>query len=178
MSNVLPHSQLLHGEQQLGRPYLTQSLVLWKIDPFREPGRLLLSSMAASCIIWLGKGGRTKPGPLFIPFCRSMAACEQCCLVPPCNCLQACRVVGVSGSQCSTCDIGPKSASIMPGGMPIIPGIAPGGNMPGNMPILPICGPKPSITLNCAGSDATSTSKAAAEIHEIGNPTTVPGGWH
>ena len=46
--------------------YLTQSLVLWKIEPFSDPGLLLLSSMA-SWFICPGKGGLWKAGPRPMP---------------------------------------------------------------------------------------------------------------
>lgn len=35
------------AEKRSRKAYLTQSLVLWKIEPFKDPGRLLLSSIAS-----------------------------------------------------------------------------------------------------------------------------------
>ena len=46
-----------------------------------------------------------------------------------------------------TCEKEPKSGSIMPGGICIIPGIPPGRNIPG-IPI-PMWGPKPSMAERC-----------------------------
>ena len=64
--------------------YLTHSLVLWKIDPFKDPGLLLLSSMA-SWLICPPNGGRGKGGPRPIPGCSHRAEMSYSSLFKPEN---------------------------------------------------------------------------------------------
>ena len=66
-----------HTNQLLWVSYLTHSLVLWNIDPFKEPGLLLLSSMA-SWLICPPNGGLGKGGPRPIPGCSHKV--EMSCL--------------------------------------------------------------------------------------------------
>ena len=57
--------------------YLTHSLVLWNMEPFKDPGLLLLSSMA-SWLICPANGGLGKGGPRPMPGCSYSS--EMSCL--------------------------------------------------------------------------------------------------